>query len=364
MGEPAPDDDLDLRPAMPQSTGEAPEEPGWDPTAVSEPEPGIDMPHLQQVGNRPNPDYPDASILAQQKEAAEVQGEVSTTGDEKATQPAARERHVYHFVLTERRGAQRRGVRTVVVYPAAPYVTLPSGVVAPAPALILPLDQDRRRATIQVAYTSGDGYFVALGGAELQGFSSNFLGGVPNLEPAIGLQSFLMPLRLPNNEEDALFTSIPAGQSADQNGTALDSGGFNTASAMVVIASAGTTAGVVQLQGSMDGINWYVLATDTLTAAGVTTVQGVGMFEYLRAAITTPIVGGTIQAQVAYSGDSEPLQPNAPLVYESVRELYACFVPDQQLAPAGQFAVLSIMSEIGDPVGTDQPTSLGQGGDR
>jgi hypothetical protein len=69
----------------------------------------------------------------------------------------------------------------------------------------------------------------------------------------------------------------------------------------VVVAGAGVSAGVVVLQGSLDGVNWYTISSLTLTVPGVFPLPPPSPpipARYVRAAITTIITGGTISAQV------------------------------------------------------------------
>lgn len=83
------------------------------------------------------------------------------------------------------------------------------------------------------------------------------------------------------------------------NGNAVDLVSCRSSFTMEVIAGAGVTAGVVALQGSLDNANWFNMGTVTTNAAGVFVVN-VGNFpvRYVRAAITTAIVGGTVTAYI------------------------------------------------------------------
>lgn len=98
------------------------------------------------------------------------------------------------------------------------------------------------------------------------------------------------------------FTSLNAA-SAIGTGAALDNGYPRANASMVVTASAGVTAGDVQLQGSHDGVNWVNLGAAVATAApGTFIASSAGApMRYLRAAITTAITGGTVTATVASS---------------------------------------------------------------
>jgi hypothetical protein len=82
-----------------------------------------------------------------------------------------------------------------------------------------------------------------------------------------------------------------AAQSALTNGPTRDTRGFNSIS-MTTVSNGTTSSGVIQLQGSADGTSWYVLATRTLTVAGVFNDAVTSAHRFVRVAITT-IVGGS-----------------------------------------------------------------------
>lgn len=108
-----------------------------------------------------------------------------------------------------------------------------------------------------------------------------------------------------NTYGQAPVQSINA-QSTVQNGAAYDGLVTRTVACMVVVSSTGVTAGSVQMQGSLDGTNWYNLgsAVSTTTASTVfaPVIVNATAFRLLRAAIVTLISGGTISASVACSG--------------------------------------------------------------
>jgi len=94
--------------------------------------------------------------------------------------------------------------------------------------------------------------------------------------------------------------------SATGGGTALDGLVIRTTAVMVVVSSAGVSAGSVQMQGSLDNVSWFSLgsAVSTTTANTVFTpvvVTGTA-FRLLRANVATAITGGTISATVGVSG--------------------------------------------------------------
>lgn len=253
FGHPAPDDELELRPEHGIYTGEAPQEAGPEPVPADD---GggypPDRPHLVQVGNRPNPDYPhDPELMRRQREHQIDQGGVVARPSDAGAERPVRQHVEYHVVLTERRGARRWAPRNVIVG-------------AGAPVQILGLNQNRKRAIIRIATSTPDGYFVALGlEASLPGAgaSTTFTAGVAAAIPEVLRQADLVPLMVP---------------------------------------------------------------------------------------AASPV----------------PFSPTS-FVIEHVREVWALFVPDTVLASKGQFAVVSISEEVGDPaLAEDETVRPGKGGDR
>ena len=89
--------------------------------------------------------------------------------------------------------------------------------------------------------------------------------------------------------------TITAG-SGTANGTTIDYGASKENITLVVVASAGVSAGVVALEVSQDSTNWYRHTTTVTTSApGVsqTTISSVA-FRYARGVIATAITGGTV----------------------------------------------------------------------
>jgi hypothetical protein len=85
----------------------------------------------------------------------------------------------------------------------------------------------------------------------------------------------------------------------------LDGLSLRTVATMVVTTSSGVSAGAVQLQGSLDSVNWVNLGSAVSTTAASTSTQvsvTAANARYFRAAITTTITGGTISASVGCSG--------------------------------------------------------------
>lgn len=97
------------------------------------------------------------------------------------------------------------------------------------------------------------------------------------------------------------ITSINA-QSAAQTGLVLDGGLIRLAPLCVITSSGGVSAGGVYFDGSIDGVNWFNIATQNTSAANTTwqlTSASIPA-RYLRARIVTAITGGTITALLAF----------------------------------------------------------------
>jgi hypothetical protein len=136
FGEPAPDDALELR----ATEGQIAEGDGEAPAAeITSDEPELPEPAHQPPGQ--------AELERKQREGEIVRPEVEahTPGPE----PAAREHHEVHVIVTERRGNARWHTHSVAV--------------GTTPVQLLGLNELRRAARLQVAYSSGDGYFLAIG---------------------------------------------------------------------------------------------------------------------------------------------------------------------------------------------------------
>jgi hypothetical protein len=93
--------------------------------------------------------------------------------------------------------------------------------------------------------------------------------------------------------------SLPA-LSTTGSGNQLDNSSVLANHTLVTISSAGISAGAVQLQGSLDNLNWANLGTPiTLTASTVQTVSVTGApFRFVRANVSTNVTGGTVSAWV------------------------------------------------------------------
>lgn len=96
--------------------------------------------------------------------------------------------------------------------------------------------------------------------------------------------------------------------SATGPGASLDNTGVRNNHCLVVVSSAGVSAGTVVLQGSQDGTNWFnfspTVSVSTTTANNVypPATASLTPVRYLRANITVAITGGTISAWVASAG--------------------------------------------------------------
>jgi hypothetical protein len=125
-------------------------------------------------------------------------------------------------------------------------------------------------------------------------------------QQAIAAPVTVMRLRVPPEPAAGAYGNAEpiaslVAQSTNQAGATLDNGAARASHTLQVVAGAGVSAGAVQLQASLDGVNFVNLGAAVATAApGVFSLSSAGTpFRYVRAAITTPITGGTITATVA-----------------------------------------------------------------
>lgn len=136
FGEPDPERELELRAAegqMAEGEGEGP------PAETLTDEPPLPQPSVLPPGQ--------AALEREQREEEITRPEVEA--HEPGPQPAVREHHVVHIVYTEQRGNARWSTHSVVV-----------GV---KPVQLLGLNQARRHLRLQVALSSGDGFYLAIG---------------------------------------------------------------------------------------------------------------------------------------------------------------------------------------------------------
>lgn len=111
----------------------------------------------------------------------------------------------------------------------------------------------------------------------------------------------LNQLIVTTGQENAGTTFTAASGAA--NGTTVNFGSSLSNITMVITAGAGVSAGVVALEVTQDGTNWYRHTTTvTLTAPGVSQITMTGFaFRQARGVITTAITGGTIGATIMAS---------------------------------------------------------------
>jgi hypothetical protein len=98
------------------------------------------------------------------------------------------------------------------------------------------------------------------------------------------------------------FQSFSAQSALNTTGQALDNVEARPQHSLFVTTGAGVSAGVVTLQGSNDGANWFnTSCTVTTNAANATFAAALANFpfQFVRAAITTGVTGGSVTAWVA-----------------------------------------------------------------
>lgn len=98
------------------------------------------------------------------------------------------------------------------------------------------------------------------------------------------------------------YQSLNAQSATTATPNVLDNTFAKAQHSLFVVSSAGVSAGVVTLQGSNDNVNWFsTTATCTTNAASSAFAANLANFpfQYVRAAITTTITGGTVTAYVA-----------------------------------------------------------------
>lgn len=92
------------------------------------------------------------------------------------------------------------------------------------------------------------------------------------------------------------FTNQAAGAGT---GLVVDLGAVYSQLVLALIANVGISAGVVDLEGSLDGTNFYkIVSAAAFTAPGVTVVTATMPARFARARISTNTVGGTFSAQI------------------------------------------------------------------
>lgn len=94
--------------------------------------------------------------------------------------------------------------------------------------------------------------------------------------------------------------SLTTASATNATATVLDAVTVRANSILVVVTSAGVTAGDVQLQGSLDGVNFYAIGSALAVSAANTVYTGTSTTRarYFRAVVSTTITGGTVSAWI------------------------------------------------------------------
>lgn len=102
-----------------------------------------------------------------------------------------------------------------------------------------------------------------------------------------------------------VVTLLPAGTAGSVTGASVDAGDLKDEAAMQVIVSGTLTALNVQLQGSLDNVNWFNIGANFTTLTGgevaVTPASAAGFVARYFRATTGTITGGTITAKLAFA---------------------------------------------------------------
>ena len=106
------------------------------------------------------------------------------------------------------------------------------------------------------------------------------------------------------NEIQAYTTGLPpvhsltAASATNATSTVLDGVVMRTNSTLVVVTGTGVSAGDVEIEGSLDGTNWFVIGSALAVSAANTVYHQTGTVSarYFRAVVSTAITGGTIDA--------------------------------------------------------------------
>lgn len=121
------------------------------------------------------------------------------------------------------------------------------------------------------------------------------------VDPSTGAQNVVHSQQpLPVAVGAGPVTSLSAATTG--NGTALNGGAPHSNHVMVATTSSGVSAGAVQLQGSLDNVAWVSLGSPLTCAVASTTsaqAQTAQPYQYLRAVVTTTVVGGTVTVLIA-----------------------------------------------------------------
>ncbi|MGA3023074.1 MAG: hypothetical protein ABSE66_09835 [Thermoplasmata archaeon] len=178
FGEPDPDAALELH----ATEGQVAEGEGEGPP----PEIISDEPPLEEPAVRP-PEQ--AELERKQREAEIVHPEVEA--HEPGPVPPVRGHHQTHIVVTERRGNARWSTHSVIV--------------GTKPVQLLGLNEARRRVRLQIAYSSGDGYYLAVGPLNRVPANVSTTVGGGDVMPTRLATAYLVPLMVPGGESPVPF---------------------------------------------------------------------------------------------------------------------------------------------------------------
>lgn len=94
--------------------------------------------------------------------------------------------------------------------------------------------------------------------------------------------------------------SLSAAAATTATSVVLDGVVMRTNSTLVVVTGTGVSAGDVELQGSLDGTNWYVIGSALAVSAASTVYHQTGNVpaRFFRAIVSTAITGGTVDAWI------------------------------------------------------------------
>ena len=100
--------------------------------------------------------------------------------------------------------------------------------------------------------------------------------------------------------------SLAAQSATTATPVVFDAGTVRPNATLVVTTGTGVSAGVVQLQASNYGVNFWNVASSSITTSAASTTSQVtstaAFGRYFQAKITTAITGGTVTAWVGASG--------------------------------------------------------------
>jgi hypothetical protein len=97
--------------------------------------------------------------------------------------------------------------------------------------------------------------------------------------------------------------SLTAASATNAASAVLDGQVVRTNSIVVVSTGTGVSAGAVQVQASMDNVHWYPVGSAVSVSAANTTYTQTGTVpgRFFRAAVSTTVTGGTLDAWIGCS---------------------------------------------------------------